>query len=47
MIQYVLEKNLLTEDQPSDFRARPVNVRSMTEDDLADEIADANVGISK
>ncbi|MDR0729224.1 MAG: DUF4469 domain-containing protein [Prevotellaceae bacterium] len=47
MIQYVLEKNLLTEDQPNDFRARPVNVRSMTEDDLADEIADANVGISK
>jgi hypothetical protein len=47
MIDYVLEENLLTKDKPNDRRARVVNVRSYTENDLAAAIAKRNIGISK
>jgi hypothetical protein len=46
MIDYVLKDNLLTED-PNDRSAQVVNVRSYTEEDLAEAIAKRNIGISK
>jgi hypothetical protein len=47
MIDYVLEENPLTRKDPNDRYARVVNVRSFTDNELAEEIADSNVGISK
>jgi hypothetical protein len=47
MVEYTLEENLLTKEKPNDYYARVVNVRSFTDTDLAEEIADSNVGISK
>jgi hypothetical protein len=47
MIEYVLEDNLLTEDKANDSYARVVNVRSLTDNDLAEAIAERNLGISK
>jgi hypothetical protein len=46
MIDYVLEDNFLTPDE-NDRRARVVNVRSYSEEDLAEAIARRNIGISK
>jgi hypothetical protein len=47
MIEYVLEDNILTKKDPNDRYARVVNVRSFSEEEIAEEIADSNVGISK
>jgi hypothetical protein len=47
MIDYVLEDNRLTQDDPNDRYARVVNVHSFTENDLAEAIAKRNLGISK
>ena len=47
MVDYVLEKNLLTKDKPNDRYARPVNVKTHTQSDLAEAISRRNVGISK
>jgi hypothetical protein len=42
-----MEDNLLTPQEPSDRRARVVNVHSYNETDLAEAIARQNIGISK
>ena len=47
MIDYVLENHLLKKDRPGERYARAVNVRSYTEQDLAEAIAGRNMGISK
>ncbi|MDR1337318.1 MAG: DUF4469 domain-containing protein [Tannerella sp.] len=47
MIEYTLEDNLLTKNSLNDRYARVVNVRSFSEEDIAEEIADSNMGISK
>jgi hypothetical protein len=47
MIDYVLEYNSLTKDKPNDRRARVVNQRSYTEEELSAAIAGRNIGISK
>lgn len=47
MIDYVFEDNPLTPKDPNDRYARVVNVHSFSEDDLAEEISESNVGISK
>ena len=45
-LKYVLENNLLTKN-PNDRYARPVDVRTHTEEDLADAVSKRNPGISK
>ncbi|MDR2087233.1 MAG: DUF4469 domain-containing protein [Dysgonamonadaceae bacterium] len=47
MIDYVLEDLRLIKAKPGSRYARAVNVRSLTDDDLADAIARRNLGISK
>ena len=47
MIDFVLDDNPLTKDNPNDRRARVVNQRTYTEVDLAEAIAGRNIGISK
>jgi hypothetical protein len=47
MVDYILKENPLTKDKPNDFYAQVVNVRSHTEEDIANEVVDRNVGISK
>lgn len=46
-MDYILEKNLLTQDKPNDRYARPVNVRTYTLNDLAEDISRRNAGITK
>ncbi|MDR0614260.1 MAG: DUF4469 domain-containing protein [Dysgonamonadaceae bacterium] len=45
-LKYVLESNLLTKD-PNDRYARPVDVRTHTEEDLADAVSKRNPSINK
>jgi nucleoid DNA-binding protein len=47
MVDYVLEENLLTSQEPNDRCARVVNVRSYNGNDLIERIAKSNIGISK
>lgn len=47
MIKYVLENNILTQNDPNDRYARVVEVRTRTEEDIAEAIAKRNLGISK
>jgi hypothetical protein len=47
MIEYVLTGNPLTKEEPNDRYARIVNTRTFTEEDVAKEIAESNVGISE
>jgi hypothetical protein len=47
MIKYVLENNILTAKDPNDRYARVVEVRTRTQEDLAQAVADRNMGISK
>jgi hypothetical protein len=47
MIKYVLENNVLTSQDPNDRYARVVEVRTRTQNDLAQAVADRNMGISK
>ncbi|MDR0700015.1 MAG: DUF4469 domain-containing protein [Tannerella sp.] len=47
MIKYVLENNILTQKEPNDRYARVVEVRTRTQEDLAQAVADRNMGISK
>jgi hypothetical protein len=47
MIDYVMEDNLLTPQNPNDRSARVVNGRSYTAKDLAEAISKSNIGISK
>jgi hypothetical protein len=47
MIKYVLENNILTTKDLNDRYARVVEVRTRTQDDLAQAIADRNMGISQ
>ena len=47
MIDFVLDDNPLTKDNPNDRRARVVNQRTYTEVDLAEAIAGRNIGIGK
>jgi hypothetical protein len=47
MVDYVMEDNLLTPQEPNDRYARVVNTRSYSENELAEAIAKHNIGISK
>jgi hypothetical protein len=46
-VEYVLKDNVLTGEDVNDFYAMVVNQKTFTEEDLAQDIADSNIGISK
>jgi nucleoid DNA-binding protein len=47
MINFYLVNNLLTKDDKNDFRAQVTNQETYTEDDLANDLVEYNLGISK
>jgi nucleoid DNA-binding protein len=47
MINFYLVNNPLTKDDKNDFRAQVINQEAYTEDDLANDLVEYNLGISK